>query len=322
MGTGLYPPDDPFFINTTIFGIPLVVRWYGVIIMSGALLAAWLCARRARRRGYNPDHVWNTLMLGLILAIICARIYYVSFEWERFAGRPWLEIINPATGGIAIHGAIIGAVLAASIYAWRNRLPILDWFDTCIPGLLLGQGIGRWGNFMNQEAYGRPVPSWLPFGVHIDPDRRLPPYNNMQTYPPDTLFHATFLYESVWDIAGVGLLLWLDQRFGTRAPAQRRWLRAGDLILLYGIYYSIGRFFIEGLRTDSLCGNGIGGDCAGTFRAAQIASLMLIAIGVVGLVINHRRALPPDDRSAPEESVASIPTVGDGREALGDGSMR
>lgn len=288
----LYPPDDPFFINTTIFGIPLVVHWYGVIIISGALLAAWVCARRAQRRGFDPDHIWNHLILALIVSIACARAYYVAFEWNRFAGRPILDIINPATGGIAIHGAIIGAVLSTLFYTWRNKLPFWTWTDICTPGLLLGQGIGRWGNFMNQEAYGRPTS--LGFGVRIDPDHRLPPYQDMQQYPPNTLFHATFLYESTWDIVGVGILLWLDRRFGAGAAAGRRWLRPGDLLFCYAVYYSIGRLFIEGLRTDSLCGNGVGGECIGTVRVAQVASMLLIAGGIIGLIINHRRRLPPD----------------------------
>jgi len=277
----LYPPDDPFLINTTLFGWPLVVRWYGVIIISGALLAAWICARRAERRGYNADHIWNHLVLALIVSIACARAYYVTFEWHRFAGRPLLEIINPATGGIAIHGAIIGAVLSTLFYTWRNALPFWTWADICAPGLLLGQGIGRWGNFMNQEAYGRPTT--LPFGVRIDQDHRLPPYTDMQQYPPGTLFHATFLYESLWDIVGFGLLLWLDRRFGAGAPVGRRWLRPGDLLFCYAVYYSVGRLWIEGLRTDSLCTNGVGGECGGALRAAQVRHQRRIADRLVAM---------------------------------------
>jgi phosphatidylglycerol:prolipoprotein diacylglycerol transferase len=300
----LYPPDDPFFINTVLFGIPIVVHWYGVIIMSGAALSAWMVSRRAEAQGYNPDHIWNTLMVGLVASIICARAYYVAFEWDRFAGRPWYEIINPATGGIAIHGAIVGAVGAAIGYAYFNKLPILKWLDLCVPGLLLGQAVGRWGNFFNQEAYGRPTT--LGFGVQIDDVKRLPPYNDMLTYPPTTLFHATFLYESLWNVAGVGLLLLLDRRIGSGAPVGRRWLRDGDLLAIYAIYYSIGRFFVEGLRTDSLCTNGVGGSCEGALRAAQVVSLALIAVGAVALVINHNRRLPPAAEPAPEPEPEAI----------------
>lgn len=280
----LYPPDDPFLINTQLFGIPIAVRWYGVLIVAGALLAAYIAARRAAERGYDPEHVWNLLMLGMVLGVAGARAYYVAFEWERFAGRPLLEIINPAGGGggLAIHGAIIGAVAAAIIYTRLNRLPTIEWIDICLPTMLVAQAIGRWGNFFNQEAYGRPTD--LPFGVVIDSHRRLPPYNDMEKYPPDTLFHATFLYESVWNLAAFGIIMALERRL-------RNWLRTGDVALMYGVAYGLGRFWIEGLRTDSLCTSGVGGSCEGALRAAQIASVLLVVGGLVGIYLNHRLRL-------------------------------
>ncbi|HEU5097441.1 MAG TPA: prolipoprotein diacylglyceryl transferase [Roseiflexaceae bacterium] len=282
----LHPPDDPYLINTTIFGIPLVVRWYGVIIVGGALLAGRIAAGRAARRGYDPEHIWNMLLITLACGIAAARAYYVFFEWERFAGRPWLEIINPAGGGggIAIHGALIGSITSGVIYTLWHKLPTLEFVDITVPTILIGQAIGRWGNFMNQEAYGRPTT--LPFGVTIDADRRLPPYNDMATYPPQTLFHATFLYESLWNLAGFGLIMWLERRL-------RGWRRPGDLGLFYAIYYGLGRLWIEGLRTDSLCTNGVGGSCDNALRTAQVVSLLLIAGGLIGLFINHRRRLTP-----------------------------
>lgn len=278
----IYPPDDPFLINVTLFGIPIVVRWYGVLIMSGVLLAGWLSARRAERRGYHPEHVWNLLMLGLALGIIGARTYYVIFEWERFAGKPLLDIINPATGGLAVHGALIGAIAAALIYTRRNKLPFIEWLDICMPGFLLAQAVGRWGNFFNQEAYGRPTT--LPFGVWIDPEFRLPPYNDLVRYPPEQLFHAAFLYESLWNLAGVGLMLLAGSRLRDR-------LRTGDIALLYAVIYGAGRFWIEGLRTDSLCTSGIGGECVGTLRIAQVVSLLLVGSGLLGLIFNHLRTV-------------------------------
>ncbi len=273
----LYPPDDPFLFRLVLFGFPLEVRWYGVLIMTGVLLAAWLSVYRARKRGYHPDHVWNQLMLGLILGIIGARLYYVIFEWDRFAGNIW-AMINLTTGGLAIHGAIIGALLSAVIYTRRHTLPFWDWVDVCMPGVLLAQAVGRWGNFFNQEAYG--IPTALGVGVRIDAEHRLPPYNDMLLYPPNTLFHATFLYESVWNLVGLGLLLLIDRQFGRLAPAERRWLRPGDLLFLYAIYYSLGRFWIEGLRIDSLY--------FGPLRIAQVVSLVLIIIGGIALFLNHR----------------------------------
>jgi phosphatidylglycerol:prolipoprotein diacylglycerol transferase len=298
----LYPPDDPFLLAFNLFGIPIAVRWYGAIIMSGALLAAYISARRAAARGYDPDHVWNQLMFGLLLGIASARLYYVAFEWERFAADPW-SIPNLTTGGLAIHGGIIGSALSVWLYARYNKIPFWDWIDVCVPAYLLGQAIGRWGNFFNQEAYGRPTD--LPFGVRIDPEYRLPPYTNLQEYPVTTLFHATFLYESLWNFAGAGLLFWADRRYGHGAQPGKRWLRPGDLLFLYAIIYSAGRFWIEGLRTDSLCVDGIGGSCEGSLRTAQVMSIAFIVLGAVALVINHRRPLPPpppaDEPPAREE---------------------
>ncbi len=286
---GLYPPDDPFLINTAVFGIPIVVRWYGAIIVSGALLAGWIAARRAQRRGYDPEHIWNLLLFGMVLGIAGARLYYVVFEWPRFAGAPLLEIVNPATGGLAIHGALIGAVLAAVIYTRWKKLPLSTFLDICMPPFLLAQAVGRWGNFMNQEAYGGPTTG---FGVLIDEPHRIGPYRDMQQYPPETLFHPTFLYESLWNLTGVALLLWMERRL-------RTWLRPLDVALLYAIWYGLGRFWIEGLRTDSLCLNGIGGSCEGSLRVAQVISLALVIAALIGMIVNHRRAVAgrPNDAS-------------------------
>ncbi len=284
----LYPPDDPFLINTVIFGIPLVIRWYGLLIMSGAVLGAFLNEARARKQGFDPEQIWNQLMLGLILGIAGARIYYVAFERARF-GNNFFEMLNLTTGGLAIHGAIIGALLAAVIYTRRHKLPFWHWVDLCVPGLLLAQALGRWGNFFNQEAYGCPTSTG--FGLLIDPIHRISPYDDLQKYPPTTLFHPTFLYESLWNLLGVGLILLLERHFGSDAPSQRRWLRKGDLFFFYGAYYSFARFWIEGLRTDSLCLNGFGGDCVGSLRVAQVVSLLIFCAAAIALIVNHQRTV-------------------------------
>lgn len=284
---GIVPPDDPFLINTMIFGIPLQLRWYGVCIVSGAILAAWVAARRAERRGFDPEDIWNQLMLGMVLAVLCARLYYVGFEWHRFADKPFLYIINPQNGGLAIHGALIGAVISAIIYTRWRKLPFWQWGDITMPTVLIGQVFGRFGNFFNQEAYGRAIQgNFPPFGLKIDEQYRLPPYQDMTQFPYNTtFFHATFLYEATWNAIGFGLLMWLERRL-------RGWRRTGDMVAFYAIWYGIGRFWVESFRVDSLCTSGIGGSCEGSLRTAQIASLLLVAIGVVGLIINHRRSGP------------------------------
>jgi len=290
------PPTGPLLIDQ-LFGVPwLSVRWYGVLIVTGALLAGLLATRRARAHQIDPDHVWNQLMLGLIFGVVGARLYYVAFEWPRFAGRPLLEILSPQGGGLAIHGAILGALLAVLIYTRRHRLPILTWLDICVPTLLVGQAVGRWGNFFNQEAYGRPT--GLPWGLDIDMAHRIAPYNDPQQFPAATRFHPTFLYESALDALALALILLIERR-------RRARLRPGDSALLYGVFYSAVRFFTEGLRTDSLC---IGpytldGSCAGGLRIAQVVSVVLLVLCAVVFVARHRTVVKPQSQSsAPEVS--------------------
>jgi phosphatidylglycerol---prolipoprotein diacylglyceryl transferase len=273
----VYPPDDPFLVFQ-LFGI-LTIRWYAVCILGGALLAAWFGARRAAARGYNPEHAWNLLALGLVTAIIFARAWYVIFEWPRFRDQSLLFIINPGTGGIAIHGAILGAVIGAWLYTRFNNLRFLEWIDLGAPCMAIGQAIGRWGNFFNQEAYGRPTT--LPWGLRIDPEHRIEPYNQAP-YTGATLFHPTFLYESLWNVGVLIVVLVLERRF-------RRQLRPGDVFLMYGIAYSLGRIWIEGLRTDSLCASGIGGSCDGSLRTAQVVSLAVIVVFGAILAFRHLR---------------------------------
>ncbi len=276
----MYPPDDPYVIYH-LFGF-LTIRWYAVCILGGALLAAWFGARRAAHRGYNPDHAWNLLALGLVTAIVFARAWYVFFEWPKFRGTSILYIINPATGGIAIHGAIVGAVFGAWIYTRLNNLRFLEWLDLGAPCMAIGQAIGRWGNFFNQEAYGRPAT--LPWGLRIDPEHRISPFNQTP-YNEATRFHPTFLYESLWNTGVLIALLLVERRF-------RRQLLHGDVFLLYGIFYSLGRIWIEGLRTDSLCASGIGGSCDGSLRTAQVVSIVVIVAFSAILAIRHVRRSP------------------------------
>jgi phosphatidylglycerol---prolipoprotein diacylglyceryl transferase len=288
----MHPPDDPFLIQE-LFGL-FSVRWYAVCILGGALLAAWFGARRAAARGHDPEHAWNLLALGLVTSIACARAWYVAFEWQRFSSMEtagtlrWFifDVINPATGGIAIQGAILGAVLGAFIYTRWNGLDFLRWIDFGAPCMSIGQAIGRWGNFFNQEAYGRPMATPQPWGLRIDQEFRVGEFPASQ-YPVETTrFHPTFLYESLWNLGVLIALLGIERRF-------HGWLRKGDLFLCYGIIYSIGRFFIEGLRTDSLCLSGVGGSCAGSLRTAQVTALATIAIFGLILLLRHLRRPAP-----------------------------
>lgn len=283
------PPFNPILISIAPgYGI----HWYGILIVTGVILGALYAARRARQDGENPDHVWNGLIVAIILAIIGARLYHVFSEptgglvgWSYYRQHP-IEIVAFWRGGfrgLGIYGAIAGGVLGVVTYAWRAKLRPLQWLDYGTPGLALGQAIGRWGNFVNQELYGPPTD--LPWGLIIDPERRIAPYNDLTTYPPDTLFHPTFLYESLWC-----LLVFI-----TLALVARKWkgrLLPGDIFLGYVIGYPLGRFFIEYLRPDAWI--------LGPLAAAQLFAILCAVGGVAVLVARHARArsaAPTDDAS-------------------------
>lgn len=293
----MYPPDDRYVVYQ-LFGF-LTIYWYAAMILGGAILAAWFGARRAVQRGFSPDHAWNILALGLVTGIGTARAWYVFNEWGRFASARasydsswrWLlfEVANPQTGGLAIQGGILGALAGCVLYTLWNKLDPLVWVDLAAPCFSIGQAIGRWGNFFNREAYGLPMATSQPWGLRIPQEFRVLQYQDVSTYPVETTrFHPTFLYESVWNVLVLISLLVIERR-------GRGWLRKGDLALFFGINYSIGRFFIEGLRLDSLCTNGVGGTCEGALRTAQVVALVTIAVCVAILVLRRlwpQRATP------------------------------
>ncbi len=261
---------------------PLVVRWYGLIITSAVLVGYIVAYRRVVSRGEEPDHLTNILVYGLIAAIIGARAYYVLFSLSDYIDRP-AEIFAIWHGGIAIHGALIGALGATYIYARRHRLNFLKWADLLIPSMILGQAIGRWGNYMNQEAFGGPTN--LPWAIFIDPIKRPAALAEFE------YFHPTFLYESIWNLAGFALLIYLSRR-QIRAP--RLW-PAGSIFIVYCIYYSVGRGLIEGLRTDSLM--------LGPIRIAQLVSLVAV-IGGAALLVKWRRAAQEAGGRKPQRTSA------------------
>jgi len=267
------PPLDPILIHiTSTFGI----HWYGILIVTGIMLAGLYAAQRAKRDGEDPEHIWNMLLLAIVLGIIGARLYHVfsspaggSVGWSYYQQNP-VQILYIWKGGLGIYGAVIGGVLGVVIYCWQAKLRPLQWLDYATPGLALAQAIGRWGNFINQELYGPPThSSW---GLIIDPEHRIVPYNNLNLYPLDTHFHPTFLYESIWC-----LLL-----FGALALASRKLkdkLLPGDILLGYLIGYPVGRFFTEMLRPDAWM--------MGSLAAAQVFALISIGGSGVTLTLRH-----------------------------------
>lgn len=252
---------------------PLAIRWYGLLIASAVLIGVTLSQYLATRRKVDPNLIGDLAIWLVIAAIPCARLYYVLFEWKQYAQHPD-QIIAIWNGGIAIHGAILGGTLAATIFARLQKISIWLLADLVVPSLILGQAIGRWGNFFNSEAFGAPTD--LPWKLYIPPDRRPPGFLAVE------YFHPTFLYESLWNLMLFGILMTLFFRDLHR----RTHLKVGTLALVYLVGYGAGRFWIEGLRTDSLM--------LGPLRIAQLVSLTSIALGVAGLVWLYllNRSLP------------------------------
>lgn len=231
-------------IAFSIFGFG--IHWYGIIIACGMLLAIVLSSYTSKLRGINYDELLNMILIGLPLAIIGARLYYVIFSFSDYVNNP-IEILNTRQGGLAIHGGIIVGLLTAFTYCYRRKLKFMDYADVIAPSIIIAQAIGRWGNFFNQEAHGDSVsysfikhfPMFIQKGMYID----------------GTYYNPTFLYESIWDLCVFFILL----------TVLKKAKRPGIVIFSYIGLYSIGRFFIEGLRTDSLM--------IGPLRIAQVVSL-------------------------------------------------
>ncbi len=268
---------------------PIVIRWYGLLIASAVLIGVTISQYLAKRRHVNPELISDLSIWLVIGAIPAARLYYVLFQWSEYSQHPD-RIIAIWQGGIAIHGAIIGGVIAALIFAKLKKISFWQLADLVAPSLILGQAIGRWGNFFNSEAFGGPAS--LPWKLYIPPERRPPNLVNFE------YFHPTFLYESLWNLMVFALLLTLFFRALSGKPR----LKVGTLFLVYWVAYSLGRFWIEGLRTDSLM--------LGPLRMAQIVSLTGITLGLAGLTWLYflKRPLP---------DVVS-PSKGDGMMQTGD----
>jgi phosphatidylglycerol:prolipoprotein diacylglycerol transferase len=241
---------------------PITIRWYGLLIATAVLIGVTLSQYLAKRRNVNPELIGDLSSWLVIAAIPAARLYYVLFEWSEYARHPE-RIIAIWQGGIAIHGAILGGLVASIIFAKVKRVSFWQLADLVSPSLILGQAIGRWGNFFNSEAFG--APTNLPWKLYIPPERR----------PPDLIgfeyFHPTFLYESLWDLMVFALLIFLFFRDLRGKPR----LKTGTLFMVYLAAYSLGRLWIEGLRTDSLM--------LGPLRIAQVISFIGIVLGLAGL---------------------------------------
>lgn len=240
----------------------LRLKWYGLLIASAVLIGVNLSMRLAKQRKIDPELLADLAIWLVLGAIPAARIYYVAFQWQDYS-QHLDRIVKIWEGGIAIYGAIIGGTIAAIIFAKLKQVSFWELADLVAPSVALGQAIGRWGNFFNSEAFGSPTD--LPWKLFIPIANRPPEYQNFE------YFHPTFLYESVWNLLVFAIVMYLFVD-----DTRRNRLKAGSIFLIYLIAYGIGRFGVEGLRTDSLM--------LGSLRISQVISLVGIAIGSIGLL--------------------------------------
>ena len=273
-GLTLNPPA-----SFTVFGRP--IYFYGVLIGLGFVLGILLCARRAKRFGLKEDDVYDVMIWLIPCSILGARLYYVLFQLDYYLQHPD-ELFAIWNGGIAIYGGVIGGILAVWLVCRRKKIPVLAMMDDLSCGLLLGQIIGRWGNFMNREAFGAETDVFCRMGL---------------TAPDGTTIyvHPTFLYESLWNLGVLLFLLWFDRK------GRRRF--DGHCVALYFLLYGIGRFWIEGLRTDSLYIGGTG------IRVSQALSLVLVIASAVLLLYMRKRPFSPDDLYVNRAAAAACPIV-------------
>ncbi|HCV5721858.1 TPA: prolipoprotein diacylglyceryl transferase [Staphylococcus aureus] len=257
------------YIDPVAFNLgPLSVRWYGIIIAVGILLGYFVAQRALVKAGLHKDTLVDIIFYSALFGFIAARIYFVIFQWPYYAENP-SEIIKIWHGGIAIHGGLIGGFIAGVIVCKVKNLNPFQIGDIVAPSIILVQGIGRWGNFMNHEAHGGSVSRAFLEQLH------LPNFIIENMYINGQYYHPTFLYESIWDVAGFIILVNI-----------RKYLKLGETFFLYLTWYSIGRFFIEGLRTDSLM-------LTSNIRVAQLVSILLILISISLIVYRRIKYNPP-----------------------------
>ena len=243
------------------------VHWYGIIIASAVVVATILAVQEAKRRRIDPDSIYDLILWALPVAIITARMYYVIFEWGYYQNHVD-EIVRVWDGGIAIYGALIGAGIVVYLFCRANWIPVWLMLDIIAPVLIMAQGIGRWGNFMNQEAFGRITSLAFLQSLH------LPHFITQQMLIDGAYRQPTFLYESLWDILGFIVLMSLRHK--------KHLFKQGEVFLSYVIWYAFGRFFVEGMRTDSLMLLGI--------RVSQWLSVILF-IGAIGILVFRRKSM-------------------------------
>lgn len=244
---------------------PFAIHWYALCILTGLFVAIYLAQKEAPRKKIRTDDVLEFILLAFPLAILGARLYYVIFQWPAYAANP-LKVFAIWEGGIAIYGGLITGAIVLFIFSYYRLIQPLDFLDIAAPGVMIAQSIGRWGNFINQEAYGGAVKS-------LD---YLPAFIRNQMFIDGSYRQPTFLYESLWNLLGFVLVMSLRHR--------PKLFRQGEVTFFYLMWYGLGRFVIEGMRTDSLMLAGL--------RVSQWLSVALVLAGI-SLLIYRRQHNPP-----------------------------
>ncbi len=274
---------DSLQIDPVAFVIPIgdgfPIYWYGIIVTLGIAIGAIWAGREIQRRGYSADELYNGLIVVIISGYLFARLTYVFLDVIGGAQYDsFIDVINIRAGGVNILGGFVGAALVGWLFLKWRKLPFWQYADVAGPALLIAQAIGRFGNFINQELYGPPTD--LPWGILIEPQNRLPQYADLSVYPPETRFHPTFLYESLWLFAGFIILVYLNNRY------RDKW-RAGTLFGLFLIWWGIGRTWVEFFRPDQVTiGN--------TFITYSMLVALLLAIAGVFVILSRYDRLPWD----------------------------
>jgi phosphatidylglycerol:prolipoprotein diacylglycerol transferase len=257
---------DPVIFSFKLFGITIALRWYGVLVMLGVMVAAWIAEREYSRRGENGEHIWNALIWALPVGVVGARLWYVANATlggnSYYLDNPG-QILNIPQGGLHFFGGLLFGAIAMIIYIRRNNLDLWLLLDVAAPVTMIGQAIARPANFINQELYGQPTT--LPWGIPIEAAHRIPQYSDMGLYPESTRFHPAFAYEMIWNFVTAGLLLWIARSFPEK-------FKPGAMFSWWLVLAGVGRVIIEFFRPDQprISGTGIS-------YSTLIAALMAVA---------------------------------------------
>lgn len=236
---------DPVIFSIKLFGgLTLTLHWYGVLVMLGVIVAAWIAEREYSHRGENSEHIWNALLWALPVGVVGARLWYVANVTlggnSYYMDNPG-QILNIPQGGLHFFGGLLFGAVTMIIYVRRNNLDLWLLLDVAAPVTMIGQAVARPANFINQELYGQPTT--LPWGIAIDANHRIPPYNDMSLYPESTRFHPSFAYQMLWNFITAGTLLWLARRFPDK-------FKPGAMFGWWLVLAGVGRVIIEAFRPD------------------------------------------------------------------------